>query len=140
MIGILFLALMVSSPLLYLIPSFFSPPLPEGSVVKYELSREQEIEMLKRGRVVIKFFYSEKCEFCEKNRDVLESFAFSYPSQIILEEIKSNNVTTIFIGFNITSSGIGLDRREIEGELNESVVRDILCEIMLEPPVECVGI
>jgi len=130
---------MLSSSLVYFLRVFLpKPKLPSGNVVEYELRREQEIELLKKGRTIVKFFFSEKCEDCEHMEDVLEEYAYEYPD-LFVEKIRSNESKIVIIGFNVTNSSLSLQRKVLE-ELDEKSLREALCDLMLNPPVECIGL
>jgi hypothetical protein len=144
LIGIFFLLLMVSSSLIYFLSSvFFHPTLPEGNIVNYELDVQQKNLVLRKGMVLMEFFYGKECQDCQEKIYFLEDFANQYKDKVFLEKIMMNeSVPKLhFIGFNITENKVYLQERLLEGEnIKEENVKDVFCELVLYPPVECAGI
>jgi hypothetical protein len=144
LIGIFLLLLMVSSTLIYFISSIiFQPTLPEGNIVDYELDLQQKNLVLRKGRVLMEFFYGDNCQDCQEKIYFLEDFAKQYQDKVFLEKIKTNESMPKlhFIGFNITENKVYLQEKLLEGEnIKEENVKNVFCEIALYPPVECAGI
>ncbi|MEM5878920.1 MAG: hypothetical protein QXU74_00280 [Candidatus Aenigmatarchaeota archaeon] len=141
LLGIFLALLMLSSTLIYFISSLISrPTLPEGNIVNYELDVQQKNLVLRQGRVLLEFLYGQDCQDCQEKISLLEDFANQYSDKVFLEKILVNESfpKLHFIGFNITENRIYLQEKELEGEnITEENVMDVLCEIMLYPPVEC---
>lgn len=135
---------MLSSTFIYFISSFlFQPTLPEGNIVDYELDIQQKNLVLKQGRVLMEFFYNKNCTECEEKISFLESFANEYKDKTFLEKISviEGKPKLHFIGFNVSENRIYLQERFLEEEnITEENTKKVLCEIMLYPPVECVGV
>jgi hypothetical protein len=144
LLGIFLLLLMVSSSLVYFISSIiFQPTLPSGNVVDYELDVQQKNLVLRQGKVLIEFFYGKDCQNCQEKIYFLEDLAKQYSDKTFLEKISTNgNVSKLhFIGFNITENRVYLQEKLLEEEnITEKNVKDVLCEVMLYPPVECANV
>ncbi|MEM5772762.1 MAG: hypothetical protein QXL86_00855 [Candidatus Aenigmatarchaeota archaeon] len=141
LIGVILVLLMLSSTLIYFISSLLiQPTLPTGNIVEYELDVQQKNLALRQGKVLMEFFYGKNCNDCQEKISVLESIANDYPDKVFLEKILVNESLPKlhFIGFNITENRIYLQEKILEGEnITEENVMEVLCEIMLYPPVEC---
>ncbi|MEM5853588.1 MAG: hypothetical protein QXS37_01865 [Candidatus Aenigmatarchaeota archaeon] len=139
LLGVILVLLMFSSTLVYFLSPFFQPSLPEDNIVEYELSLNQKNMVLRQGRVLMEFFYG-NCENCTEKISFLESIADQYKDKTFLEKIFVNETTPKLhlIGFNVTSNGIYLQERLLQGEeiVYENVMNN-LCDIMIYPPVEC---
>lgn len=144
LLGIVLLLLMVSSSFIYFFSSvIFQPTLPEGNIVDYELNIQQKNLVLRQGRVLMGFFHGNGCEDCQEKISFLEDFANEYKDQLFLQKISINeSVPKLhFIGFNITEDMVYLQEKLLEGgNITKENVIDVLCEIMLRPPLECAGI
>lgn len=144
LIGLFLMAIMLSSTLIYFLSSLVSQPkLPEGNVVDYELNVEQKNLALRQGRVLMEFFYGKDCGNCQEKISLLDFLASQYKDKTFLEKILTNRSVPVLniIGFNITENKVYLDERNLEGEnITEKKVMDILCEVMIIPPVECAKI
>ena len=141
LLGIVLTLLMISSTLIYFISSLLPRPgLPTGNIVEYELSVEQKNLALRQGKVLMEFFYGKDCPDCQEKIYMLESIANDYTKEVFLEKILVNESLPKlhFIGFNITENRVYLQERDLEGEnITQENVMNVLCEIMLYPPVEC---
>jgi len=144
LIGLVLVLIIVSPSLINFLSSIiFQPKLPEGNVVDYELNVEQKNLALRQGRVLLEFFYGKACSGCQEKISFLEFLASQYKSNTFLEKISvDENATRLnIIGFNITENKVYLDERYLEERnITEGNVMNILCEVMLVPPVECAKI
>ncbi|MEM5836293.1 MAG: hypothetical protein QXR09_02045 [Candidatus Aenigmatarchaeota archaeon] len=144
LLGWMLILLVLSSTLIYLISSLLiQPSLPTGNIVEYELDIQQKNLALRQGRVLMEFFYGRNCKDCQEKISILESIANKYPDKVFLEKVLLDETPTRLhlIGFNITENVIYLQEKDLEEEnVTEENIMNLLCEIMLYPPVECVKI
>ena len=117
--------------------------LPTTNIVDYELTPEQETEILRQGKTIIRFEYNITCENCLEIQSVLEQLANSnkFKDQVVLEEIKSPSgdlPKVNIIGFTIGDNQINVDQNNLQGvNVTESGIINSLCSLMIQPPVEC---
>jgi thiol-disulfide isomerase/thioredoxin len=144
LIGLALVLLMVSPTFINFLSSIiFQPSLPKENVVNYELDVQQKNLALRQGKVLMEFFYGSSCSDCRDKISFLEYFANQYKDKTFLEKILVNESTQKLniIGFNITENKIYLDERYLEGKnITEENVKEILCEVTIVPPVDCVKI
>lgn len=130
--------------------SFYNPTttptnvqLPTTSIVDYELTPQQETEMLRQGKTIIRFEYNLACEKCLEAQGLLEQLVNlnQFKDQVVLEEIKSNSrdlPKVNIIGFTIGDNQISRDQNNLQGmNVTESDIINSLCSLMLQPPAEC---
>jgi len=140
-IVLVLILIMIGSTFVNLLYSFFSQPkLPEVNDIDYELTDQEKNLVLRQGKVLLEFFYGSSCKGCQNKISFLDFLANQYKDKSFLEKILVNESTPKLniLGFNITQDKIYLDERYLEGEnITEQNVKDILCEVMIVPPVEC---
>ena len=129
--------------------SFYNPTtptnvqLPTTNIVDYELAPEQETEILRQGKTIIRFEYSLACEKCLETQSILEQLVNlnKFKDQVVLEEIKSASgdlPKVNIIGFTIGDNQISVNQNNLQGvNVTESQIINSLCNLMIQPPVEC---
>lgn len=146
--GVLILAIMVGSTIAYpILQGVFygfggQTKLPENNILDYELTLQQKYLALSEGKIILNYRYNLTCPNCLELRDYLEQLATSqqFREQMILEKIMSNETKPILniTGFKIEENRIVLDFRTLQDEnLTQNAIFDAVCELMLEPPVDC---
>ncbi|MEM7821785.1 MAG: hypothetical protein QXX38_03190, partial [Candidatus Aenigmatarchaeota archaeon] len=106
--------------------------IPEKNIINYELNDRQKYILLQNGKVIAKFIYNINCLECLQQKSYLESFATQYSNQIFLEEI--TNTTTQ----NSTLFLESLRGYEVLTNVTQENAFNVFCELMLQPPVDCV--
>lgn len=101
------------------------------SIISYELSPQEQIQVLRTGRVLIENFYAENCTECADRNIVLNGFAARMQGFMVLENVLGNETRLGLIG----NQGriISLDGIEITDENLLSV----FCENAIAQPREC---
>ena len=134
-LAMFFIFLMVGSTLAYSILQVFSPSepgieLPEGNIIDYELTSEQEIRLLTNGKTILRFEYYLTCVECLDQKTLLEGLTNQFSNQILLQEILTDDSTSL----TITSRYGQEDLKNI----TQDTVIDSLCSLMADPPVGCI--
>lgn len=106
--------------------------IPETNIIDYELTAKQEELLLQGGKVIGKFIYSVNCLECLQQKSYLESFAKQYSNQIFLEEITNATAQTS------TLTVESLRGYETLTNITQENVLNVFCELMLQPPVDCI--
>lgn len=104
--------------------------LPNTNIINYELKPEVENYLIQNGRTIIRLDYALACVECLNRKAFLESAANQFSDQIMLVEI----VTTESIP-SLTATSI-YGQRSLSNVTEEEIV-DVLCELMVKPPVFC---
>lgn len=126
--------IMVFSTFAFTLLQSINPPqgevkLPEGNIVKYELTIEQEKLALNLGKTIAKFYYYNGCLECASQLGFLESAANQFSDQVIVEEILTDKTTSL----SITSY---YGQRMLTNATQEQML-DAFCELMIKPPIIC---
>jgi hypothetical protein len=123
--------LIFARPLTTLIGSPEETELPETNIVDYELTSNQEEELIMRGITILKFYYNLTSDICLEQKYFLEQLMSTYGNQLVLEEILSEEkelpkltVLSYYGGDTLTDA-------------TQDEIMDILCDLMVEPPLEC---
>lgn len=106
--------------------------LPTSNVVDYELSPQQELQLLRGGRTILKYSYPLNCRECQQEKIFLETLATNtaFSGQLTLQEVTSSlNTRSLEI-----YSAYGSQKLTA---VNETEVVDVLCKIAITPPVMC---
>ncbi|GEM_PF-6762756 len=148
-----------------IVTSFLSslyPKIPE-SPVEYELSLDQEIEILRNGKTIVKFYYTSSCTDCAEIKEYLMNLANQYKNHIYVENILAENksyFTTIkfdeinktitlvnqsleklplihLIGFNFTQTKIIPTTITIEENITNEKIFSEICKILFQPLADC---
>lgn len=140
-IGILLIFLMFGSTFAYAVIQSVNIPnqnqneqtlqIPTG-VIDYELSANQQVELLRAGYTIMDYRYNFACEQCIKERSLLSQIVQSreFQNQIVLQEILSENAGNLTI-----KSVFG---EETLTNFDSTDVTSSLCRIVASPPPECV--
>ncbi len=101
------------------------------SIIDYELSPQEQIQVLRTGKVLIENFYAENCTECIDRNIILNDFASRMQGYLVLENIPGNETRLGMIG----NQGriIPLDDMEIT---DESLL-EIFCQNAIAQPREC---
>jgi len=108
------------------------PTAPEiPTIVDRSLSIEEQVFVLRTGRVLIENFYAENCTYCPDRTIFLNSFVSGLEGYVVLENVMDNETRLDMIGVNgkiIT----------IENEtLGQESLMDVFCEIAIKQPRIC---
>jgi len=108
------------------------PNIPEiPTIVNRVLTPEEQIFVLRTGRVLIEDFYERNCSYCLQRNAVLEEFAKKLEGYVVLEMVPANETRLGVIG-------IGGRIIPIENEtISEEELMDIFCGVALKQPREC---
>ncbi len=101
------------------------------SIIDYELSPQEQIQVLRTGMVLIENFYAENCTECVDRNFILNGFAARMKGYVVLENIEGNETRLGLIG----NQGriISLDGMEI----TDSSLLQVFCENAIAQPREC---
>jgi len=101
------------------------------TIVKRPLSIEEQVFILRSGRVLIENFYQENCSSCLERNSLLERFAKKLEGYVILESVTANETKLDMIGVN--GRIVNID----ENNLTEDHLLDVFCEIAGRIPKSC---
>ena len=110
--------------------------LPTTNIIDYELTIDQEQLVLNQGKTIVKYSYSSTCVECLSFANQLESLANQMNGQIFVERLLQNSVqnqTASPATLTFTSS----QNSKIYSNPSSSDVVDGLCEVLVNPPVDC---
>jgi hypothetical protein len=101
------------------------------NIINYELSPQEQIQVLRSGKVLIENFYAENCTECVDRNIVLDGFASRMQDFVVLENIPGNETRLGMIG----NQGriIPLDDMNIT---DESLL-EVFCQNAIAQPREC---
>lgn len=102
------------------------------TVIREPLSSQEQINILRRGRVLIEHFYQENCSDCLEKNAQLEAFAGRMEGYVVVNEVMGNEsrLDMIGAGGRITS---------LEGhELDYEGLIDTFCEVAIAQPRACI--
>jgi len=110
-------------------------PLSKTYVINRSLASDEKIYVLRTGRVIIENFYTENCSVCEKNKEVMESFAEKFKDYVLLENVLNNETISI----KMIGRGGEIEKFENASALNltEDMLMEKFCDIALLQPREC---
>jgi len=132
--SMLVLVIMVMSAVGFAMNSSISPqPQTEEvpSIIDYELSPQQQIQVLRTGRILIENFYAENCTECIDRNIILNGFASRMGNYIVLENILGNDTKLGLIG----NQGKIVSLNDVE--ITDESLLNILCENAIAQPREC---
>jgi len=141
-IGVFFIILMFGSTIAYTLLTALRTEeqkvvvsLPTEPVVNGELKKDVENLALSKGITVVKLYYNALCTGCQEQRQALETVTnVTAAGQIILEELTDNSVNAPKVSMKSQKGS-----NELVNATN-SAVFDSLCELMLQPPLDCVKV
>jgi hypothetical protein len=139
-ISVILLLLMLGSTVTgFLLQAFnFNPQeekkvgLPSGNIIDYQLTGEQREEMIRQGKTVVEYRYQYVCDTCDAQRSFLAGAIAEYPDQIFVQEILDEGADRPVVEM---SSFI---RRSIATDPSQEEILQMLCDVMVEPPVRCI--
>ncbi|MEM5800840.1 MAG: hypothetical protein QXD54_04665 [Candidatus Aenigmatarchaeota archaeon] len=134
MISLVLIFLMLGSSIIVGIERFLSPTastikLPEKNIINYELGINEEKYLLERGVTIVKAYFPRNCVECLEIKNYLENFITQNSNQVIMQELDSN-VSKIEIR--------SYRGREILENATQEKIFESFCELMLQPPANCV--
>lgn len=133
--SLLILVIMVMSAVGFAMNSATLTTVPETTeipnVVSYELSPQEQIQILRTGRVLIENFYADNCTDCIGRNSLLNTFAAKMKGYIVLENVMGNETRLGLIGNQ--GKIIPLD----DMELTEDNLMKVFCENAIAQPREC---
>lgn len=132
--GILIIILFISSLIFTTLQSFAPTKtieIPKQNIVE-KLNTEQENYLIEKGYTILKIQYNVNCEKCLAQKIFLEQIASSpqFKNQVFLEEILTDTKTPKIEMISMYG------RKILENESEEKII-DALCEIIINPPVQC---
>jgi len=113
-------------------PSTVKTELPKEQIVNYEITFDQENQLMAQGITLLKFYYTANCLNCTDQKTFLEYLVNQYKGVFFLEEIQSSKIVdypTLII------SSANNEPVTLEGA-DYSQILDKLCDLMPQPPVE----
>jgi hypothetical protein len=108
------------------------PDVPEiPSVIREPLSPEDQVYILRSGRVLIEHYYPEGCLDCLDKNAQLEAFASRLEGYVVVNEVVSNETRLGMVG----SGGqiISLENQSLD---YESLI-DLYCDVAIAVPRAC---
>ncbi len=101
------------------------------NIINYELSAQEQIQVLRTGKVLIENFYAENCTGCADRNIILKGFAARMQGYLVLENVKGNVTRLGMIG----NQGriISLDDMEI----TDGNLLSVFCQNAIAQPREC---
>jgi len=130
-IGLMVIDIFAIGALQGLRPSGSKANLPKEDIVNYELTLDQENELIGQGVTLLKFYHTTNCLNCTEQKTFVEYLINKYKGSFFLEEIQSNK-TVDYPTLIISSTQ---DTVTLEGA-DYSQVLEKLCDLMPQPPVE----
>lgn len=134
-LALFFIFLMVGSSIAYGILQAFRPlktkkvELPKSNIIDYELTPEQKNYLLADGKTIIEYSYNLSCVECLNQKALLEGLTNQFSDQLFLQEIVASDSS-----LTITSR---YGQEDVENITQESII-DVLCELMINPPLGCI--
>ncbi len=102
------------------------------TVIREPIGPEQQIQILRSGRVLIEHFYQENCTDCLEKNAQLEAFASRLEGYIVVNEVVGNESRLDMIG-------AGGRITDIEGlDLGYESLLDTFCEVAIAQPRACI--
>jgi len=132
LIGVALLIMMLLSTFTYSFIGGFrrrSTEMPTGNIVKYQLSPEQESELIRQGKTIVTFTYTKDCSNCQEALNFLEQVATGYKDQVFLVE-KEGNSTSVLVK--------SMNGQRMIGSITEERITSLICDLMVQPPSTCV--
>ena len=105
--------------------------LPKEDIVNYELTLDQENQLIGKGATLLKFYHTTNCLNCTEQKTFVEYLINKYKGSFFLEEIQSNKT----VDYPILIISSTQDTVTLEGA-DYSQVLEKLCDLMPQPPVE----
>ncbi len=139
-LSLLLLVLMVGSTFAYSIMQSMGNEtsnkveIPEENIVYYELTNEQKTYIISQGKTLMEYRYPGNCTSCNEEKAFLRAFANEIHNQLFLEILTDDSFT---ISKLTIASYYGNDNIQ---KPTESETIEIMCELMVEPPVVCATI
>lgn len=109
------------------------PPAPEiPTVIRELIGPDQQIQILRSGRVLIEHFYQENCTDCLDKNAQLESFASRLEGYVVVNEVVGNESRLDIIGAGGRITDLTGKPLDYEGLL------DTFCEVAIAQPRACI--
>jgi thiol-disulfide isomerase/thioredoxin len=109
---------------------------PEGidipAVVREPLSTQDQVYILRTGRVLIEHFYTDGCEDCFEKNAQLEEFAARLDGYVVVNEVAGNESRLDMIGMGGKIVDISNTSLDYEGLI------DTFCGIAIAQPRACI--
>ena len=130
-VGLILIILLLFSSVAFTTYYAFKPrELPKEKILK-EIGKEEEYLILNEGFTLINYYYDEDCEKCMRIKNYLEDLVQTQQfKEIYLNLIKTDTSYPIAIIANLYNV------TKIEN-FDEKDITQKICEIMIEPPIEC---
>jgi hypothetical protein len=108
------------------------PAVPEiPTIVDRPLTTEEQVFVLRTGRVLIENFYSENCTYCPDRTLTLNGFVGGLDGYVVLENVLANETRLEMIGVNGKIVPIE------DESLDQDGLIDVFCEIAMKQPRQC---
>lgn len=109
-----------------------APEIPEiPTVIREPLSPQDQIYILRRGRVLIEHFYEESCLDCLDKNVQLEEFASRLEGYVVVNEVAGNESRLGMIG--IGGKIVSIENQSLDYES----LLDTFCEVAITQPRAC---
>lgn len=109
-----------------------SPEVEIPSVIREPLSTEQQVYILRSGRVLIEHLYQEGCSGCLDKNVQLESFAGKLEGYIVINEVMGNESRLDMIGAG--GKIVSLENKSLDYES----LLDEFCDVAIAQPRACI--
>jgi len=101
------------------------------SIIDYELSPQEQIQILTTGRVIIENLYDQNCTNCTERNIILNGFATKMKDFVVLENVAGNETRLGIIGN-------GGRIVPMESNLTEESLLRTFCANAIAQPKECI--
>jgi hypothetical protein len=101
------------------------------TIVDRPLSTEEQVFVLRTGRVLVENFYSENCTYCPERTITLNSFVSGLDGYVVLENVLANVTKLEMIGVN--GKIVPIENQT----LTQDGLTDVFCSIAMKQPRMC---
>jgi thiol-disulfide isomerase/thioredoxin len=132
-IGLIMIGSVAGFALINTMPT--GPSAPEiPNIIKRALTTDEQLFILRSGRVLVENFYAIDCGDCMDKNAELESFANSFGNFMVLEEVVTNQTEEIRLQM-IGAGGkiVGLENMTI----SQDGLLEVFCTVAISQPIEC---
>jgi hypothetical protein len=102
-----------------------------AGIIDYELSPQEQIQVLRTGRILIENFYAENCTECFDRNVILNDFAATMQDFMVLENIPGNETRLGMIG----NQGRIIPLNDME--ITYESLLEVFCQNAIAQPREC---
>jgi len=108
-----------------------TPEMKIPTIVTKQLTTEEAVYLLRSGKVIIEYYYTENCTDCIDKKAILESFAQRMSDFAVLQEVGANDTSLQIVGSGGKIVSLG------NMTLNDQNLIDKFCDVAIAQPSEC---